>query len=112
MQIGVLGINHKSAEISRREQVAHACRIRVSRDCEIAERYHCVVLSTCNRTEIYFSSDNLAEAHSALLNVLRGEIEIPFEHKLYSFFGFDCFMHLARVTSGLDSVIIAESEIQ
>ena len=112
MQIGVLGINHKSAEISIRERVSTACRVRLSHDSEIAESYHCVVLSTCNRSEIYFSSDNLAETHSALLNILREEITIPFEHKLYSFFGFDCFMHLAQVTSGLDSAIIAESEIQ
>lgn len=112
MQIGVLGVNHKSAEIAIREQVAQACQIRLPRDGEVAENYHCVVLSTCNRSEIYFSSDNLAEAHSVLLNLLREEIDIPFEHKLYSFFGFDCFIHLATVTSGLNSVIIAETEIQ
>jgi glutamyl-tRNA reductase len=112
MRIGVLGINHKSAEISIREHVSRACGIRISRDSETAEKYNCVILSTCNRTEIYFSVDNLADAHSALLNILREEIHFPFEHKLYSFFGFDCFMHLAQVTSGLDSAIIAESEIQ
>ncbi len=112
MQIGVLGINHKSAEIGIRERVSTACRVKLSRDSGIAETYHCVVLSTCNRSEIYFSSENLAEAHSALLNILREEIAIPFEHKLYSFFGIDCFMRLAQVTSGLDSAIIAESEIQ
>ncbi len=112
MKIGVLGINHKSAEIDIREYVSRACQRRIARDGEVAESYHCVVLSTCNRSEIYFSSDNLAEAHSVLLNLLREEIAIPFEHKLYSFFGFDCFMHLAIVTSGLDSAIIAESEIQ
>lgn len=106
MHIGVLGISYKSAEIDVRECVAKACRFR------IAENYPCVVLSTCNRSEIYFSADNLADRHSDLLHALREEIPIPFEHKLYSFFGFDCFMHLARVTAGLDSAIIAESEIQ
>lgn len=106
MHIGVLGISYKSAEIGIREFVAKACRFR------IAENYPCVVLSTCNRSEIYFSGENLADAHSQLLQILREEIAIPFEHKLYSFFGFDCFMHLARVTAGLDSAIIAESEIQ
>jgi glutamyl-tRNA reductase len=112
MKIGILGINHKSAEIGIREYVSRACRMRLARDSKVAENTHCVVLSTCNRTEIYFSSDNLAEAHSVLLNLLREEIDVPFEHKLYSFFGFDCFLHLATVTSGLDSAIIAESEIQ
>jgi glutamyl-tRNA reductase len=112
MRIGVLGINYKSAAISIREYVSKACQIRIPRDSEIAEKYNCIVLSTCNRTEIYFSADNLADAHSALLNILREELDVPFEHKLYSFFGFDCFMHLAQVASGLDSAIIAESEIQ
>src|ERR1700722_3846232 len=112
MKIGILGINHKSAEITTREFVSKAVRIRFSQDSAIAENAHCVVLSTCNRSEVYFSSDNLAETHSTLLNILKEEIDIAFEHKLYSFFGPDCFLHLARVAAGLDSAIIAESEIQ
>lgn len=112
MRIGVLGINFKSAEIGVREAVSKACQYRVSKVSEEASRLACVVLSTCNRTEIYFSAENLAEAHSELLGLLREEITIPFEHKLYSFFGHDCFLHLAQVTSGLDSAIVAESEIQ
>ncbi len=112
MRIGILGMSHKSAEIETREYVSKACLARISSASAIAEKLHCVVLSTCNRTEIYFSTCSLSDAQSALLNVLKEEIVVPFEHKLYSFFGVDCFMHLARVTAGLDSMIIAESEIQ
>ncbi len=112
MRIGILGINHKSAEINTRELISKACRKKLSPESLLSEKYSCVVLSTCNRTEIYFSADNLAEAHSELLNALREEIQLPFEHKLYSYFGCDCFLHLAIVASGLDSLIIAESEIQ
>ncbi len=112
MKIGVLGINYKTAELSVRESVSKACRIKLSRDSEMTESLRAILLSTCNRCEIYFSSDSLADAHSVLLNLLRGEIATAFEHNLYSLFGFDCFIHLARVTSGLDSAIIAESEIQ
>jgi glutamyl-tRNA reductase len=112
MRIGVLGINYKSAEITTQEFISKACQKKLSKESPISEKYHCVILSTCNRTEIYFSADNLAEAHSDLLNLLREEVAIPFEHKLYSYFGFDCFLHLASVTSGLDSIIIGESEIQ
>lgn len=111
MHIGVLGISHKSAAIGLREKISHACRKKLSAESALAENLHCVVISTCNRTEVYFSAENLAEAHSALLNTLREEISIAFEHKLYSYFGVDCFLHLAHVVSGLDSVIIAESEI-
>ncbi|HSX12099.1 MAG TPA: glutamyl-tRNA reductase, partial [Rhabdochlamydiaceae bacterium] len=71
-----------------------------------------VLLSTCNRTEIYFSGDCLPELHTQILSVLRGAVVEPFEHGLYSYFGEDCFTHLAQVTSGLDSAVTFETEIQ
>jgi glutamyl-tRNA reductase len=71
-----------------------------------------VLLSTCNRTEIYFFSEDLAETHSYLLSILRFDIGEDFDQKLYSYFGLDCFSHLSRVASGLDSAIVAETEIQ
>ncbi len=112
MRIGVLGINHKSSELIFREQLAKACQLRIGYEQGIAERLGVVVLSTCNRTEIYFSDEDLPSAHSELLQMFREEIPDSFEHKLYTYFGVDCFAHLAQVTSGLDSVILAESEIQ
>jgi glutamyl-tRNA reductase len=112
MRIGVLGINFKSAGIDVRELVSKACQKRLSYASRIAEKYACVVLSTCNRTEIYFTWHNLADAHSELLHLLREEVPVAFEHQLYSYFGLDCFLHLAQVTAGLDSAIVAESEIQ
>jgi len=112
MRIGVLGINHKSSELSLREILARACLHQFSHQMPIAQEFRCVVLSTCNRSEIYFSAEDLAVAHAEILSCLRKEVAEPFEHKLYTYFGFDCFFHLAMVTSGLDSVILGESEIQ
>ncbi len=112
MRTGVLGVNHKSSELSLREMLAKACQRQLSRETRIAQELSCTVLSTCNRTEIYFSSEDLAFAHTRILSCLRDEVTEPFEHKLYTFFGSDCFFHLAAVTSGLDSVIVGESEIQ
>ncbi len=112
MRFGVLGINHKSADLVYREMLAKACYRKLRLDSLLAEQLSCVLLMTCNRTEIYFSADDLAAAHSLLLHALREEIETPFEHKLYAYFGCDCFSHLAKVTAGLDSMIVAESEIQ
>ena len=55
---------------------------------------------------------DLAVTHSVILQLLRQEIDSPFEHNLYSYFGDECFTHLAKVVAGLDSVILGESEIQ
>lgn len=109
VSIAVLGVNHKTAEIHLRERI-----VRGAQDLNNNPffPYPTVILSTCNRIEIYFSAEDLAEAHSHLLSYLRAGIDVPFEQALYSFFGIDCFFHLCRVAAGLDSAIFAESEIQ
>lgn len=111
MRVGVVGINHKLADLKLRELLAKACQRRFGINI-FHESHHFVLLSTCNRTEIYFSSDDLAGTHTYLLNIFRNEIDEEFDQKLYSFFGEDCFLHLCRVTAGLDSAIVAETEIQ
>lgn len=112
MRVGVVGINHKLANLKLREQLAKACQKWFGTLQAVHDHHYFILLSTCNRTEIYFSSQDLAETHSYLLGILRVEVEEEFDHKLYSYFGVDCFSHLARVTLGLDSAIIAETEIQ
>lgn len=107
MRIGVIGINHKLAGMALREALSIACHKRFG-SC----RQGFVLLSTCNRMELYFSSQNLAETHTYILNVLKQEIEEEFSQLLYSFFGQECFYHLSKVAAGLDSAILAETEIQ
>lgn len=112
MHIGVVGINHKLADLKLREQLAKACQKRFHNEHSMHGEHHFVLLSTCNRTEIYFNSEDLPTTHTYLLSILRLEVEEDFDQKLYSYFGKDCFAHLIRVTSGLDSAVIAETEIQ
>jgi glutamyl-tRNA reductase len=112
MRVGVVGINHKLADLKLREQLAKICQKWFSVLHAVHGNHYFVLLSTCNRTEIYFSSNDLTETHTYLLSVFRVEVEEEFDHKLYSYFGVDCFSHLTRVTLGLDSAIIAETEIQ
>jgi len=112
MHVGILGINYKSSEIELREMLARVAIGLFGNESQVAARFSIVLLSTCNRTEIYFSAGQLVEAHSELLNLLREELSFPFEHKLYAYFGSECFAHLSRVTAGLDSAIVAETEIQ
>ncbi len=111
MQIGVIGINHKVADVSTREVIAKAFQAKYMQGHAFLENSY-VLLSTCNRSELYFSADDLAKAHQEIIASLKQHIHSPFEQKLYTFFGIDCFMHLAKVCTGLDSAIVAETEIQ
>lgn len=112
MRVGVLGINHKLADLKLREELAKACQRWFGPLQAIHDNHHFILLSTCNRTEVYFSSHDLTATHTYLLSILRVEVDDEFDHKLYSYFGIDCFSHLTRVTLGLDSAIIGETEIQ
>lgn len=108
----MLGINHKLADLKLRERLAKTCLRKFGPENSIHSNHIFILLSTCNRTEIYFHSKDLAATHTYIMSILRNEVDDNFEQKLYSYFGFDCFLHLARVTAGLDSAIIAETEIQ
>lgn len=115
MRIGVLGVNHKLADLRLRESFAKTCHLQFGSGNIQHGKHSILLLSTCNRTEVYFSSENLADSHSYILKILREQLPVTveiFDQKLYSYFGHDCFKHLARVTSGLDSAIVAETEIQ
>lgn len=112
MRVGVVGINFKSAPLEIREKLAKACRYCFGPTALNSRLQDVILLSTCNRTEIYFSSENLAETQTEIIATLRDFVDIPFEQRLYSFFGPDCFLHLAKVAAGLDSAILAETEIQ
>ncbi len=105
MHVGVLGISYKSAELALREEIAAACQ-------EFLQEWNVIVLSTCNRTEIYFSSSDLAATHSEIFHALKKVVTTSFDHAMYSFFGRECFEHLALVTAGLESAILGESDIQ
>ncbi|MDP1608607.1 MAG: hypothetical protein Q8L98_04760 [Chlamydiales bacterium] len=111
LRIGVLGMNFKTASLEVREQIARAVDSLVS-ETGMFFPYPTVVLSTCNRTEIYFGGGDLASIHTDLLAWLRFSFQESFECYFYSYFGIDCFLHLSRVTVGLDSANLTETEIQ
>lgn len=73
-----------------------------------------VILSTCNRTEIYAAAENERRAAGAvqdwLLARTPGESGVSREN-LYTRFGAEAASHLFRTASGLESLIIGETEI-
>ncbi len=106
MQVGVVGINHKSSSLALRERLARVFQK------EFQSASNLVLLSTCNRTELFFCAPSLAGKQIEILAKLRSQISGSFEQALYSYFGHDCFHHLGKVISGIDSAILGESDIQ
>ncbi len=111
LRVGVIGMNFKTADLPLRETIARGAQ-KLAGEKGLFFQHPTVLLSTCNRTEIYFHAEDLAQAHSDLLAFFRDSTDDLSDHRFYSYFGIDCFAHLCRVASGLDSAILAETEIQ
>ena len=74
-----------------------------------------VVLSTCNRTELYLVVGDAVEAETAVLGRLARRAGVrPTEllEGIYSLRNCDAARHLYRVTSGLESMVVGEAEVQ
>lgn len=112
MNIGIIGVSHLSSSLELRENLTRAFEREFGVKSASMHSFSYVLLSTCNRTEIYFSSRDLPEVHAEVLKTIRKEMSFDFEHALYSFFGDECFLHLAKVISGMNSAIFGESDIQ
>lgn len=111
LRVGILGISFKTAGLQLREAFARAAEVFLDeRSCFFPNPTICI--STCERVEFYFHAEDLAEAQAHLLSWLKRSVEEPFDHQLYTYFGLDAFVHLCRVTSGLDSAVVGETDIQ
>ena len=111
MSILIVGVNHKTAPVSIREKVSfspdslpqalHAAH-------QVASE--CLILSTCNRTELYARSDN---GPDALANWLAGQQRAgdDLHAYLYRHDEADAVRHLFRVATGLDSLVLGEPQI-
>ena len=116
--IGLIGVCYKTAPVEIREQFAVAKNeINAFAEFLQTETGICdlVVLSTCNRTEIYFSQD-IFEFETAALKVYRSlkhfkGVQEKRWHLFYSHKNEAAVQHLFRVASGLQSMVIGEDQI-
>jgi glutamyl-tRNA reductase len=113
-----LGISHKTAPVALRERVAftEGEAIDFAREATATpEVREAVVISTCNRTEVYLVVGDPVRAESDVLGLLARRASIrPTElaEAIYSPRNCDAARQLYRVTAGLDSMIVGEAEIQ
>jgi glutamyl-tRNA reductase len=114
-----LGVSHKTAPVEVRERLALADDKAVAgflRDLRgVADVHEAVAVSTCNRTELYLVVGDPVEAEGSALTMLSRRASIrPTElsSAIYAHRNCDAARHLYRVTSGLESMIVGEAEIQ
>lgn len=118
MSLAVVGISHRTAPLEVRERFvvdaqasAVALRRLASTGCTEA-----VLLSTCNRTELYMGAPGVHPDASVIgarfLSDHAGMAEIDADRYLYTLHDDGAVEHLFRVVSSLDSMIIGEAQIQ
>ncbi len=116
MFIAVAGMNHRTAPIEVRERVAFtpcAGRNFLKRLKDEGVVSEAVLVSTCNRTELYAVVEG-EDARSRVLGEISGEREIDrdeLEESTYWLTDADAVRHLYRVASSLDSMVVGESQI-
>lgn len=113
MPLYVLGINHHSAPLEIREKLAFPADRQAEALAELAGQpgvAEAVLVSTCNRTEIYCRSDGDAVPR-AWLQAQSLKAGVALEAHLYCHAGEAAARHAFRVAAGLDSMVLGEPQI-
>jgi glutamyl-tRNA reductase len=122
VNILAIGLNHKTAPVEVRERLAFSgshlrqalsalAECRAGQDGALREG---VILSTCNRTEIYALAEDAAGGREHLVRFLSEQQRLPpaaFESPLYTCEDEEAVNHLFSVAAGIDSMILGENEI-
>lgn len=116
MHIVMVGVDHTSAPIALRERLS--CSLRqvpqVLRAAQQAVK-ECVLLSTCNRLEMYAACPEVGEAQAHLLKALAGARDVTLaelESHAYTLADEQAVSHLFGVACGLHSLVPGEAQIQ
>ncbi|HBQ28722.1 MAG TPA: glutamyl-tRNA reductase [Desulfotomaculum sp.] len=117
MFIVAVGINHRTAPVEIREKLSTTPN-SIPESCLSLYNYQgiegCVILSTCNRTEIYVATRELNQGLKATRDFLKDKSGInatEIKNFTYTYTLYDAIRHLFRVAAGLDSMLLGETEI-
>jgi glutamyl-tRNA reductase len=113
MKLVAAGISHRTAQLALREQlaVAQADLADVARSLKLSGALdEIVLLSTCNRVEIYVATERPTNQIKSLFRLLSDQ-PADLHNYVYIYEGDDAVRHLIQVTAGLDSMVLGETEI-
>ena len=116
MEVFCLGLSHQTADVATRERFAFAehelavCSGELGRRPELGEA---LILSTCNRVELYAAAADSATGFASIEAFLasRAALEPADRKYFYRQHGSAAVRHLFRVVSGLESMVLGETEI-
>jgi glutamyl-tRNA reductase len=114
MKIFCLGLTHQTATLDVRERFAlpesalPGALAQLQRVPGIAEG---VIVSTCNRTEFYVVGELTDNSAPAFFKKFYRDFRVGDERYLFRLVGSECVRHLFRVASGLESMVVGETEI-
>jgi len=115
VELIVVGLNHKTAPVEVRERLSFTKSTLPQALQQMRQLFdEGVILSTCNRTEIYTVIEDQQTGYTRLLDFLSSTHNTPrevFLPHLYCYPGEEAARHLFSVTSGIDSMIIGEPQI-
>lgn len=123
MNLFALGLNHNTAPLALREKVAFSSEELDTANQKIRAMLgnpagggikEVAILSTCNRTEIYCAAEDSELASKKLKEFLAESKGVKFnelEEHLYVYLNDDAARHAFRVASGLDSMVLGETQI-
>jgi len=118
MSLVVVGLNHHTSPVALRERLAFPAETIPAALLRIRKRLKgagAVILSTCNRVEVYVhhsaAAEELYSEVRAFLSEWHGTPEAEFRGALYEYEGKETVGHLFRVASSLDSLVVGEVQI-
>lgn len=114
MRLSLVGVNQQTAPVAVRERLAVSAE-KLSDSLSALRAYvpHGVIVSTCNRTEVYAVGKNGVDPEEATLEFLRARTASADGLAGYVYTARDCAAaeHLFRVSSGLESQVLGEHEV-
>ena len=117
MSLVVIGLNHRTAPLDLLERMSIDDSRLTKALADLIERPHvteAVILSTCNRTEVYAYVEKFHGAYQDVREFLSAITYQPpelFADHLYAHYDQETVRHLFRVASGLDSAVVGENEV-
>ncbi|HEU0264265.1 MAG TPA: glutamyl-tRNA reductase [Geobacterales bacterium] len=117
MNIIVVGLSHKTAPVEIREKVAFSpnnMERPLQEALSLPDITEAIIVSTCNRVEIYATTRDIAGGMARLKRFLADFHQFPFdklEDHLYALHGEDAIRHVFRVAASLDSMVVGEPQI-